>query len=100
MKAYAMNAADAALVRIIRRELSKRPIESARVDVQALQGRVTLAGVVTRLRDKPDVDLKNELDHVQKQIMRDRSVKEVSVNVRIIEKVEEKEDHSRDRMRH
>ena len=96
-----MNAADAALVRTIRRELSKRPIESARIDVQVLQGRATLAGVVTRLRDQPDVDLRNELDHVRKQIMRGRDVKEVSVNVRIIEQqVEEKDDNTRGRMRH
>ena len=95
-----MNAADAALARLVRHELSKRPMESTRVDVIVLQGRVTLGGVVTRLRDQPDVDLKAELDRVQKQIMRGRDVKEVSVMVRVVEAEEEKEDHSRARMRH
>ena len=95
-----MNAADAALARLVRHELSKRPMEATRVDVIVLQGRVTLGGVVTRLRDQPDVDLQSELDRVQKQIMRGRDVKEVSVMVRIVEEEEAKEDHSRSRMRH
>ena len=96
-----MNAADAAIIRNIRRELGKRPLESARIDVQVVNGRVTLAGVVTRLRDKPDIDLKNEMDTIQKMVMRDRDVKEVSLNVRIVEEEVVKEDtNTRGRMRH
>lgn len=96
-----MNAADAAIIRNIRRELSKRPLESARVDVQSVNGKVTLAGVATRLRDKPDVNLKSEMDLLQKLIMRDRTVREVSINVRLVEEQVVKEDHdTRGRMRH
>jgi hypothetical protein len=96
-----MNSLDAAIVRNVRRELSKRPFESARVDVQVVAGRVTLGGVITRLRDQPDINLKSEMDMVQKQIMRDRTVKEVSTTVRLVEEAVIKEDHdSRGRMRH
>jgi hypothetical protein len=96
-----MNSLDAAIVRNVRRELSKRPFESTRVDVQVVAGRVTLGGVITRLRDQPDINLKSEMDMVQKQIMRDRTVKEVSTTVRLVEEVAVKEDHdSRGRMRH
>ena len=96
-----MNSADAAIIRNIRRELSKRPIECGRIDIQVVNGRVTLNGMVQHLRDKPDVDIKSEMDHVQKMVMRDRDVKEVSINVRIMEDQTPKEDtDSRGRMRH
>ena len=97
-----MNAADAAIIRNIRRELSKRPVEGTRIDIQVVNGRVTLAGQVQHLRDKPDVDLKNEMDHIQKLVMRDREVKEVFVNVRILvdHTATKEETDTRGRMRH
>ena len=92
---------DAAIIRNVRRELSKRPFEATRVDVSVTNGRVTLGGVITRLRDQPDINLKSEMDLVQKLIMRDRDVREVSAMVRLIEEVAEKDDHdTRGRMRH
>jgi hypothetical protein len=96
-----MNALDASIIRNVRRELSRRPFESARVDVSVTQGRVTLGGVITRLRDQPDVNLKSEMDLLQKLIMRDRNVREVSQMVRLVEEIVDKEDHdTRGRMRH
>ena len=96
-----MNALDAAIIRNIRRELSKRPFESTRVDIQVVAGKVTLGGVITRLRDQPDINLKSEMDMVQRLIMRDRTVKEVSTTVRLVEETATKEDHdARGRMRH
>jgi hypothetical protein len=96
-----MNAMDAAIIRNVRRELSKRPFEATRVDVAVNQGRVTLAGVITRLRDQPDVNLKSEMDLVQKLIMRDRNVREVSHMVRLVEEIVDKEDNdTRGRVRH
>lgn len=96
-----MNAVDAAIIRNVRRELGKRPLEATRVDVQSVNGKVTLGGVATRLRDQPDVNLKSEMDLLQKLIMRDRTVREVAVNVRLVEEQVVKEDHdTRGRMRH
>ncbi|MBV9849426.1 MAG: hypothetical protein JO250_07045 [Armatimonadetes bacterium] len=97
-----MNAVDAAIIRNIRREMGKRPIDPTRVDIQVVNGRVSLGGVVTHLRDQPDVDLKSEMDMIQKMIMRDPKVSDVAVNVRLREAEEQKKEEpdSRGRMRH
>jgi hypothetical protein len=89
----AMNSIDAAIIRNVRRELGKRPFESTRVDVQSVNAKITLAGVATRLRDQPDINLKSEMDLLQKLIRRDRNVKEVTINVRLIEEQAVKDDN-------
>ena len=96
-----MNAADAAVVRNVRRELSRRPIQSVRVDIQALNGHVTLTGMMMRLRDQPGVSLESEMETVTKIIMRDRTIKDVTSQVRLLENPEppttEKEGRGRTR---
>ncbi len=87
-----MTAEDAEIIRTIRRELSRRPLDPTRADIQVVHGRVTLAGIVTTLRDKPDTNLQHEMDLLQKLLMRDRMIKDVSINVRLI--VPEKEDEA------
>lgn len=87
-----MTAEDAEIIRNIRRELSRRPIDPTRADIQVVHGRVTLAGVITTLRDKPNVDLQFEMDMFQKQLSRDRMIKEVAVMCRLIQPDKEGED--------
>lgn len=95
-----MTSEDAEIIRTIRRELSRRPLDPTRVDIQVVNGRVTLAGIITTLRDHPNINLQHEMDLLQKLLMRDRMIRDISVNVRLIEpeKVDE-ETNTRGRMR-
>lgn len=88
-----MNSVDAELMRTIRREFSKRPVDTTRLDVQVVSGRVTLGGTVTNLRDQPLVDLKEELTMIEKILMRNSLVKQLSMQCRINQvEVKEKEN--------
>jgi hypothetical protein len=70
-----MTAEDAEIARNVRRELSKRPINSSMVDVQVKAGKITLTGRLTHLRDDKGANLKTEMDFVMKSVTRDRLVK-------------------------
>ncbi len=70
-----MTAEDAEIARTVRRELSKRPINSSMVDVQVKSGRITLTGRLTHLRDDKTANLRTEIDFVMKNMTRDRLVK-------------------------
>lgn len=95
-----MSPEDAEIIRTIRRELSKRPIDPMRADIQVVGGRVTLAGVISCLRDQPDIDLKHEMEMLHKHLMRDRMIKEISIQCRLIQTEKEvEEDNARGRMR-
>lgn len=87
-----MTAEDAEIIRTIRRELSRRPVDATRLDIQVVHGRVTLAGIIAPARDRPDTNVQHELEVLQKLLMRERMVKDVSLNARII--IPEKEDET------
>lgn len=96
-----MTGADAEIARTVRRELSKRPIDSSLIDVSVKAGRVTLAGRVAQLRDKPDVNVRSEMELVEKLISRDRLVKEFfnQTHIQIEHDDENEEKDTRGRMR-
>lgn len=95
-----MNAVDVEIARAVRREFGKRPVDCTRLDIQVSQGRVSLSGILGKLRDQPDVNLKDELTMVMKQLSRERLIKEVQEMVRLVEPQKETEDHNtRGRMR-
>ena len=70
-----MTAEDAEIARTVRRELSKRPINSSMVDVQVKSGKITLTGRLSHLRDDKTANLRSEIDVVMKNMTRDRLVK-------------------------
>lgn len=95
-----MNATDVEILRTIRREMGKRPIDFTRLDLQVCNGRVTLGGSVTRRREHPTVDVKSEVDMLIKIITRDRLIKEVGNSIRVFQEEDTKNDHdSRGRVR-
>ncbi len=95
-----MNSVDVEIARTVRREFGKRPVDSTRLDVQVSQGRVSLAGIVGMLRDKPDVILKDEIAHVMKQLMRERIIKDVQDLTRLIQNEKDEEElNTRGRIR-
>ena len=97
-----MNAVDAELIRLIRREFGKRPVDTTRLDIQVTNGRVILGGTVTNLRDQPLVNLSDEMTMLEKILSRNILVKQLAVQVRINQvEIKEKEgDGGRGKMRH
>jgi len=70
-----MTAEDAEIARSVRREFSKRPVDSTMIDVQVKSGNITLTGRITHIRDDREANLKSEVDVVMKHMTRDRLVK-------------------------
>lgn len=72
-----MTSEDAEVMRMVRRELARRPIETGQMDIQVKAGNITLTGRVMNLRDEKGVNLRSEIDIVIKSVTRDRLVKNV-----------------------
>jgi len=97
-----MNAQDVEIMKSIRRELAKHPIDITRLDIQVNMGRVSLGGMVTNTRDQPTVNLRDELTMIDKRLSKDRLIREYSNMVRLIQFDEHAHDdtNTRGRMRH
>lgn len=97
-----MNAVDAELIRLIRREFAKRPVETTRLDIQVTNGRVILGGTLSNLRDQPLIDLREELNVLEKILSRSSLVKHLTVQVRLNQMEVKEKDHDggRGKMRH
>ncbi len=97
-----MTAEDAEIARTVRRELSKRPINSTMVDVQVKGGKITLTGRLSHLRNDRDANLRTEIDFVMKNMTRDRLVKGFFDQLQYVidhSDEDEKDRNSRGRMR-
>lgn len=97
-----MTPEDAEIIRSVRREMNKRPMDISRVDIQTGKGHVVLAGTIATPRDQPNVDLAFEIGMLTKQLMRDSMIRSVRSEMRLVvpEKKEEGKDDARGRMRH
>jgi len=72
------------------------------MDIQVTMGRVILGGTITNLRDQPLVDLKEELTILEKILMRNTLVKQLTMQCRVNQveiKDKEGEGGPRGRMR-
>ena len=85
-----MTASDAEIIRNIRREFGKRPVDTTRLDVQVLNGKVTLGGTIAHLRNAPNVSLQAEVEVIHRLITRDRLVREVFDQLNYARSEEEK----------
>ncbi|BDI32185.1 hypothetical protein CCAX7_42360 [Capsulimonas corticalis] len=97
-----MNSLDAELIRNLRREFGKRPVDTTRLDIQVTNGRVSLGGMLGRLRDQPTVSVEEELAKIEKMFVRHPLVKSYTSAVRIMKDEDNDKDHgdSRGRIRH
>lgn len=77
-----MPSGDAHLTRQVQREISRRYIDTTRLDVKALHGVVYLRGSVTRLRGH-DVDLKKELEVINRVLRGKQGIRDVIIDVSI-----------------
>ncbi len=97
-----MTPEDAEIARNVRRELNKRPIDSAMIDVQVKNGNITLAGRIQHKREDKGANLRSEIDIVMKNMTRERLVRGFFDQMQYVidhEDDNEKETNSRGRMR-
>lgn len=97
-----MTPEDAEIGRNVRRELSKRPIDSTMIDVQVKNGNITLAGRIMHIRDDKGANLRTEIDIVMKNMTRERMVRGFFDQMQYVvehDDNDEKEKNSRGRMR-
>ena len=78
-----MPADDAATTRMAQREISRRYVDSTRLDVKAMHGVVYLRGQIRALRGH-DVNLEHELDVIQRVLRGKPGIREVIADVDII----------------
>ena len=75
-----MPAEDAMMTRMVQREIGRRYIDASRLDVKAFHGIVYLRGQVRHLRGH-DVDLKAELDLINRILRGRPGIREVIIDV-------------------
>lgn len=96
-----MTGQDAELGRYIRREFARRPIDSTRLEIQVVGGRIYLSGTLANLRSQPQVNLQEEVALVEKLISGHRDAKGVFNQCRYTrQRAEEKETHGPHRIGH
>jgi hypothetical protein len=97
-----MNAVDAELIRTIRREIGKRPIDTTRMELQVTNGKVILSGTIANTRDQPLIVLKDEMAFLERIFMRIPTLRELNVQLRYNQNdtKPEHEGDARGRLRH
>lgn len=77
-----MPAEDAQMTRMAQREISRRYIDTSRLDVKAMHGVVYLRGVVRPLRGH-EVDLNHELQVINRVLRSKPGIREVIIEVEV-----------------
>lgn len=97
-----MNSIDTELLRNLRREFARRPVDITRLDIQVSQGRIIMAGQIAHLRDQPNVELRDEMAIIEKIFSRNPNCKSLTLQVRFVPKEadEKHEGGTRGRLRH
>jgi hypothetical protein len=73
---------DAEMTRSVRREISRRYIDSSNLDVRVLHGVVYLRGWVDKLRSTHhEIDLREEMDLIHRILMQKVGIREVIVEI-------------------
>ena len=73
---------DAEMTRMVRREISRRYIDSSMLDVRVMHGVVYLRGWVAKLRGHPhEVDLREELELIHRILIQKPGIRDVVVEV-------------------
>lgn len=75
-----MPAEDAAMTRLVQREIGRRPIDSRLLDVRAVHGIVYIRGQVRRLRGH-DVNLEHEMEIIRRVLKSKPGIRDVIMDV-------------------
>jgi len=79
-----MTGLDAEMARYVRREFGRRPLESTRLEIQVVQGRIYLSGTLAPLRSQPAVHIEDEIAIVEKVISQHRDFRALFNNCRVV----------------
>lgn len=71
---------DVEMVRLARREINRRPLDTSRLDVYAMHGVVYLRGAIEAIYGH-DIDLKHEMERVAHTIRLHQGVREVVLEI-------------------
>jgi len=77
-----MPSEDATMTRLVQREVVRRYIDSSRLEVKAIHGVVYLRGSIRKLRGH-DVDLKHELEVINRVLRGKPGIRDVIIDVDI-----------------
>ncbi|MDO8682741.1 MAG: BON domain-containing protein [Armatimonadota bacterium] len=73
---------DAEMTRSVRREISRRYIDSTNIDVRVMHGVVYLRGWVDRLRGQyQNIDLKEEMEVIHRILLQRPGIRDVVIEV-------------------
>lgn len=75
-----MPSEDANMTRLVQREITRRYIDTTRLDIKAMHGIVYLRGSVGKIRGH-DVDLKHELEVISRILRGKAGIREVIIDV-------------------
>ena len=72
--------------RNIRRQFSRRPIDSDLLEISILRGRVFLAGTLKTLREESEISLKEEISLITEWVMKNYpDVKQVICDAKLVQ---------------
>ncbi len=69
--------ADAYLTRMIQREISRRYVDSSRMDIYCTHGVAYMRGVMSKLQTHPEVDLSQEAETIKKTLRQRMGIRDV-----------------------
>ena len=75
-----MPAEDSSMTRLVQREVSRRYIDTTRLDVKAIHGVIYLRGSIARIRGH-DVDLRKELEIIHRVLRGKSGIRDVIIDV-------------------
>lgn len=82
------------LARDIRRLFAKRPIDSGRLEIQCIRGRVYLSGIITAQKEEVGVVVKSEVQGLIDVISKMSGVKQLFNECKMVEpEKKEKKEH-------
>ena len=74
---------DAQNTRSVQRELSRRYVDSTRIDIRVIHGVCYLRGIMAHLRSHPEVDLEHEAEVIQRILRQKPGIRGVAWEVQI-----------------
>ena len=75
-----MPAEDSSMTRLVQREVSRRYIDTTRLDVKAIHGVIYLRGSIARIRGH-DIDLRKELEIIHRVLRGKSGIRDVIIDV-------------------
>ncbi len=88
-----MTSDEVMLCREVRREMARHPIDLSCIDISVLRGVVYLSGHVSPLSHVYNVSLKQEFELIDRNVRRDRRVRDIINQCRFIYHQREKDAH-------